>query len=199
MARRRKKSDDVYNARRRYRRQAERYERKSRASKGIARTRYFELARNAIEKAIATYHKATDKITGAVRDIAQRLGVSIDDPSIKQRAKDVGSLVRESKDSLASAYTGDELRTREARALLKRGNIGSKFFAGTIEVWQDVPYEDREQAILDFFGKTNLMDVLEELEKVADIYRADEGAEYASANISTLSIVDYVAKKAKGL
>ena len=56
-ARAKKASDEIYNARRRFTRKAERYMKQADKSYGAARERYMELAKREAEKALSTYDK----------------------------------------------------------------------------------------------------------------------------------------------
>ena len=57
MPREKRDSDETYNARRRYRRQAERFIKKADKSSGILKSRYEAQARNATINALSTYAK----------------------------------------------------------------------------------------------------------------------------------------------
>ena len=74
MARAKRDSDDVYNARRRYRRQAERYLAKAEKASGLERARYQAQARNATIKAAQTYARG-QKPQGQVKALMERQGI----------------------------------------------------------------------------------------------------------------------------
>lgn len=195
MARARKASDDVYNARRRFRRQAERYEKKAAKATGVERSRYLAQARAAIGKALGTY-QGEEKAQGAVKRAAERLGVEelpVTARNVgKARESELQRLMRQSKQTLASAgraATRDEM----AREILKTGNIGSRFYGGLVGVWDGTP-ESRQhpdRAILDYFNAKSIMDVLEQMEEAGiDIYSPLENdEEYVSIQLNVQKFV----------
>lgn len=176
------RSDDIYNARRRYRRQAERFQAKARESTGITRARYEAQARNSIMNAMMTYQGG--KARGRVATIASELGVTQESLVVRaglrgaqagrsQRLSEsqVSRLVQKSMSALAGKGEPDE--DRMAREILSVDNIGSRFYGGLIDVWGTDEESRRHpnQAILEYFGADNLMQVLEELEDAGiDIY-----------------------------
>ena len=74
MARAKRQSDDVYNARRRYRRQAERYLAKAEKASGLKRARYQAQARAATIKAAQTYAQGQEP-QGQVKSLMERQGI----------------------------------------------------------------------------------------------------------------------------
>ena len=177
MARKRKAADTARNARRRYVRQSQRYMNKASQSRGGLKSRFEQLAKDMLYKAVSLYKKVdTSKVEKPIKDIASKLGVDI---SQIQTTKDKLSAISESYETLKNQEgTGARsVREREARALLKNSNIANRLYAGLSEILKDVPYSQREQAILDYFGANDLLDVFEELEKVANIYDPTESSE----------------------
>ena len=200
MARAKLESDDVYNARRRYRRQAERFIKKADESSGILKSRYEAQARNATINALSTYAKGQQP-KGRVKQLTEMLG--IDAKTVQQVAFAKGmqsggvstglvsKLVQRSKQTLVSAETRDEM----AKEILSTGNVGSRFYGGLVDVWGDTP-EHREhpnQPILEFFGTDSMMDVIEGLEAAGiDLYTPDENEDvYKSAQ---LALQQYILK-----
>lgn len=200
MPREKRDSDDTYNARRRYRRQAERFIKKADKSSGILKSRYEAQARNATINALSTYAKGQQP-KGRVKQLTDMLG--IDAKTVQQVAFAKGMqssgvttglvsrLVQRSKQTLASAETRDEM----AKEILGTGNVGSRFYGGLVDIWGDTP-EHREhpnQSILEFFGADGMMDVIEDLEANGiDLYTPDENEDvYKSAQ---LALQQYILK-----
>ena len=189
MARAHRKSDNAYNARRRFRRQAERYERKANETSGAAAARYRGLAAQAAENALATYENKSARDKGRISELASRVGASV-----PERTPDLNKL--ESK-SLELVGNAEDLREAEAKAILSRGNIGSRFYGGLVEVWQGK--SNINQAIKEHFGVDNLMDVLEILEGVANIYTEPDETTNPSDGLSTLEIQRYVLQREQAI
>ena len=178
-------SDDAYNARRRYGRQAERYIKKAAESSGETASRYKALARDAFDNAMRTYTDKGQKISARLQRVYEALNFSA--RSIEEirplYMSGVGenerkALVEQSKDYLV----GDDQtrREREARILLSSTNVGHKIMGGLVDVW--INADDRVKAILDYFGVDNLASVIDILEaKIGDaLYSSDDiGATYA--------------------
>lgn len=200
MPREKRDSDEIYNARRRYRRQAERFIKKANESSGILKSRYEAQARNATINALSTYAKGQQP-KGRVKQLTDMLG--IDAKTVQQVAfakgmqsggvttSLVSRLVEHSKLTLASAETRDEM----AKEILSTGNVGSRFYGGLVDIWGDTP-EHREhpnQSILEFFGTDSMMDVIEDLEAEGiDLYTPDENEDvYKSAQ---LALQQYILK-----
>lgn len=200
MPREKRVSDETYNARRRYRRQAERFIKKADESSGILKSRYEAQARNATINALSTYAKGQQP-KGRVKQLTDMLG--IDAKTVQQVAFAKGMqsggvstglvsrLVQRSKQTLVSAETRDEM----AKEILSTGNVGSRFYGGLVDIWGDTP-EHREhpnQSILDFFGTDSMMDVIEDLEAEGiDLYTPDENEDvYKSAQ---LALQQYILK-----
>lgn len=200
MPREKRVSDETYNARRRYRRQAERFIKKADESSGILKSRYEAQARNATINALSTYAKGQQP-NGRVKQLTDMLG--IDAKTVQQVAFAKGMqsggvttglvsrLVERSKLTLVSAETRDEM----AKEILNIGNVGSRFYGGLVDIWGDTP-EHREhpnQPILEFFGADSIMDVIEDLEAEGiDLYTPDENEDvYKSAQ---LALQQYILK-----
>lgn len=182
MPRENRDSDEIYNARRRYRRQAERFIKKADESSGILKSRYEAQARNATINALSTYAKGQQP-KGRVKQLTDMLG--IDAKTVQQVAFAKGMqsggvstglvsrLVERSKQTLVSAETREEM----AKQILSTGNVGSRFYGGLIDIWGDTPEHRKHpnQPILEFFGADSIMDVIEGLEAAGiDLYTPDE-------------------------
>ena len=200
MPREKRDSDETYNARRRYRRQAERFIKKADESSGILKSRYEAQARNATINALSTYAKGQQP-KGRVKQLTEMLG--IDAKTVQQVAFAKGMqsggvstglvsrLVQRSKQTLASAETRDAM----AKEILSTGNVGSRFYGGLVDIWGDTPEHRKHpnQSILDFFGTDSMMDVIEDLEAEGiDLYTPDENEDvYKSAQ---LALQQYILK-----
>lgn len=201
MARAKRQSDDVYNARRRYRRQAERYLAKAEKASGLERARYQAQARNATIKAAQTYARG-QKPQGQVKALMERQGIGTGTIAAVSAARSyksggIGEGVRRLVNQSLSALVGKEHKTRDqmARDILSTGNVGSRFYGGLVQIWDETE-ESRQhpnRAILEFFGADSIMDVLEELEAQGiDLYTPDENDDvYKSAQ---LKLQQYILK-----
>lgn len=207
MARQRKASDDIYNARRRFRREAERAMKKAETATGVEKARYETQAKYAVGKALATYSpKAKDQ--GKVGKLASQLGVTrstVYAQTFLQSYKSAkGGLTRSgiakaieaSYSALSSNVTS---RDQMARDILSIGNVGSRFYGGLVEVWgkDEDSRQHPNKAILDYFGKASIMDVIEELEAAGiDIYSTEENDKsYKSAQ---LKLQEYILTHREG-
>lgn len=201
MARAKRQSDDVYNARRRYRRQAERYLAMAEKASGLEGARYQAQARNATIKAAQTY-AGGQKPQGQVKALMERQGIGMGTIAAVSAAKGyksggIGDSVKRLVDQSLSALVGKGRKTRDqmARDILSTGNVGSRFYGGLVQVWDETE-ESRQhpnRAILEFFGAESIMDVLEELEAQGiDLYTPDENDDvYKSAQ---LKLQQYILK-----
>ena len=179
MARARKRGDSVYNARRRYTRQAERYEKMATQASGIQAGRYQALARTSLEKAIALYDdpKKAQAHKG-IAAMSQRLQPR--KPLRKLSDKGRKSLMQKSYGALqrgTSQEAQEQRRDDEAEAILS-SEIGHRIYAGLQDIWEDAGYENRDQAIMDYYGFDSMMDVIEALEDAGiDLYADPESLE----------------------
>ena len=183
MARAKRESDNVYNARRRYRRQAERYLAKAEKASGIEKARYEAQARDATMKAAQLYAKG-QKPQGQVKALMERQGIDSSTIAAVSAAKGyksggIGRSVERLVDQSLDALAGSKPETRDqmARDILSTGNVGSRFYGGLVQVWDGTEESRRHpnRAILEFFGAESIMDVLEELEAQGiDLYTPDE-------------------------
>lgn len=166
MARPKNKSDEIYNARRRYARKAERQLKKADTTTGAAKSRYEAQARENLEKALALKSN-TSKLGKALTKLTERLNVK--ETSVKLETSELLSqsykqLEKSKKKTKREALSAD---------ILTIGNVGSRFYGGLVDIW-GVDAESRKhpnQAILDWFGVKDLSEVLEMLENAGiDIY-----------------------------
>lgn len=158
-------SDIVYNARRRYRRQAERYVKKAQKSTGLEKNRYYMLAASKYNAAMSTY-KNPNNPRGSLAELAQYFGTGF------KAAKNVKGVVAASVNEL---ITHKNQRKQMAQDLLKMDGVGGRFYGGLSEIWtkDEKSRKNPNKAILDFFGAKDLLEVMEILEKEGiDIYSA---------------------------
>ena len=158
MARAKRASDEAYNARRRYRREAARLQKQAEKSTGSYSERLRELSDKLLDKANMTYQAGT----GSYRT----------------------DLIRESR----SVRSMSEERQTD---ILLSSNIGSRIYAGTIELWQDADPNEREDAILKAFGAKSMLDVLKVLERELGerLYSDDTRENYMSVVLAIQSMM----------
>lgn len=185
MARARKQSDDVYNARRRFRRQAERYLAKAGGASGLQKARYEAQARAATMNAMRTYSKG-QKPQGQVKKLAERLEIT--QGTFAAQAASQSNLSRLMQQSYSALRgTGQKSRDDMAREILSTGNVGSRFYGGLVQIWDgsEASRQHPNRAILEFFHAESLMDVLEQLEEQGiDLYTPDVNEDvYKSAQL----------------
>ena len=198
MPRNPKRSDSVYNARRRFVRAATRALNKSYDAVGAEKSRYREIAREYTTKAAELYQgKVKGKISGAMQKLSDALGVNLREFSssekpTKREQQRRGNLIRESLDvatkpGMSKADTVKMRRDQEADAILN-SPIGSRIYAGLVDVWAKPTIEDGEikmrrtredinNAIMEHFGVSSMMDVIEMLEQKVDLYADPQSIE----------------------
>ena len=182
MARARKRSDDVYNARRRFRRQAERYIKKANETAGVAKNRYEAMARNALEKAIASY--AGNKPQGRIAQLAEKLNITqarvdiIRTNEIKTK-EGSANFIAESRSALFTSGK-DKSRDDMAKDILSDKNVASAFYGGLSDIWANTEAgrENPNKAITEYYGAESIMDIIEMLENAGvDIYKPSENGD----------------------
>lgn len=198
MPRNPKRSDSVYNARRRFVRAATRALNKSYDAVGAEKSRYREIAREYTTKAAELYQgKVKGKVSGAMQKLSDALGVNLREFSssekpTKREQQRRGNLIRESLDvatkpGMSKADTVKMRRDQEAEAILN-SPIGSRIYAGLVDVWAKPTIEDGEikmrrtredinNAIMEHFGVSSMMDVIEQLEQKIDLYTDPQSIE----------------------
>ena len=174
MARRSKPGDLVYNARRRYTRQAERYMKKANQASGIEKARYEGLARTSVEKAIATYdNPQTANMSGSLKQLSSQLSPRMPVKRVSDSYK--SRLVQESKTNALESSMMDEDTRRDVEAqVILSSQAGGRVYAALVSVWKDSG-EDANSAIMEWFGADDMMEVLEQIEAAGiDIYADPE-------------------------
>lgn len=201
-------SDDTYNARRRYLRKADRYLDKARDAIGAESARYREMARNMATKAAQLYErKGNIPRSSLFNRVEKELGIQVNglmrrkDETERERQQ-VERLVRESEtivqpSRLSREALTDWRREEEARAILN-SPIGSRIYAGLVDVWAQPTIENGElvnrkstedinRAIMDYYDVNNMMDVIEILEQQIDLYADPESLERYDAVSLTIA------------
>ena len=182
MARARKNSDDVYNARRRFRRQAERYIKKANETAGVAKNRYESMARNALEKAITSY--AGNKPQGKIAQLAEKLNITQARIDIIKTNETKTKEYRENfiANSRSALFTSNKGKSRDdmAKDILSDKNVASAFYGGLSDIWAntEVGRENPNQVIIEYYNVESIMDVIEMLENAGvDIYKPSENGD----------------------
>lgn len=182
MARARKRSDDVYNARRRFRRQAERLLKKANETAGAAKNRYESMARNALEKAIASY--AGNKPQGRIAQLAEKLNITqarIDIIKTNEtKTKEYRDNFIANSRSVLFTTNKDKSRDDMAKDILSDKNVASSFYGGLSDIWAntEVGRKNPNQAITEYYNVESIMDVIEMLENAGvDIYKPSENGD----------------------
>ena len=137
------------------------------------------------------------KISGAMQKLSDALGVNLREFSssekpTKREQQRRGNLIRESLDvatkpGMSKADTVKMRRDQEAEAILN-SPIGSRIYAGLVDVWAKPTIEDGEikmrrtredinNAIMEHFGVSPMMDVIEMLEQKVDLYADPQSIE----------------------
>lgn len=182
MARARKRSDDVYNARRRFRRQAERLLKKANETAGAAKNRYESMARNALEKAIASY--AGNKPQGRIAQLAEKLNITQARIDIIKTNETKTKEYRENfiVNSRSALFTSNKGKSRDdmAKDILSDKNVASSFYGGLSDIWANTEAgrKNPNQAIIEYYNDESIMDVIEMLENAGvDIYKPSENGD----------------------
>ena len=208
MARAAKAGDTFYNARRRYQRAAERNLKKADQASGATAARYRNLARQDLDKALATYDQSTTQnFSKPIQNLASKLGVNLGQQR-KRLQSMKGELARKLRETaasksanrLASAVADAEARRQaEAKAVFSSG-IGSRIIGGLVDVWRDKALIDGKvdkkkmmQAIFDYFKVDNLADLLSAVEKTLGERLYDEGDDETLYETVKLTLQEKVA------
>lgn len=170
-------SDEIRNARRRFARQAERYEKAAAQATGIEASRKRQLARTSLEKAISLYDDPSKAGNNkAMRGLIDRLNPRIASKRLsdaQQRAA-----VKESTDFLASAFKDPEKRKEKETEILMSGDAGNYIYAATSDIWKDADYNMRDQLIMEHFGVESMAEVMDTIASAGiDLFR-DQEEEY---------------------
>ena len=177
MARNRKPSDDVRNARRREYRAAQRYLKKAEETSGATAARNRALAKTHLFNALETYDPAQNqKLAAPIVNVAAQLGIDIQ----KSRSEFITSTQEQRQQAVERSYSALEENLKdpskrkaiETQALLRNKAIGRRIMGGLVDVWRDSAKKDvsaREnrqniqKAIFDYFKVDSWSEVFERL------------------------------------
>ena len=171
-------SDEIRNARRRYARQAERYEKAAAQASGIEASRKRQLARTSLEKAIELYDDPSKAGNNkAIRSLMDRLNPRIASKSLSDASQ--RKAVLESTEFLVSAFKEPEKRAEKEAEILLSGDAGRYIYAATSEIWKGKEnYPIRDQMIMEHFGAESMADVMDMITSAGiDLFR-DQEEEY---------------------
>lgn len=175
---RNKAGDDVYNARRRFARAAERNLKRARETSGATSERYRQLARQNLESAVDLYDSSRNRRSAQrMTRLANELGVDLEGAKADVGHSNKLDAMSRSFNTLEGTLADSEFRRQqEARALLNDDRIGSRILGGLVDVWRDkaTVVDDNGMAkidnakimpaLFDYFGVDNLADMLAKLE-----------------------------------
>ena len=132
-------ADKIWNARRRYNRAAERYERDALTASPAEAARLRKQAEYMRQQS-ELLRKGKDTASGRKKRVQASFS------TLEGTKKDVG-----------------KRRDIEAREIMNT-NVGAKIYGATVSIWQDSPYANRDVALMEYFGVTDLMGVIEKFE-----------------------------------
>lgn len=160
-------------------------------------------------KAASLYERNADiRRSRAFSRIADDLGIKVGehirrDDETKREQEQVKDLISKSLEYVQPAkLTGEQAREwrrdQEAQAILS-GPIGSRIYAGLVDIWAQPKYQDGElvnkrttedinKAIMDYYGVSSMMDVIEILERQIDLYADPESLERYDAVSLTIAL-----------
>lgn len=181
-------SDKARVIRKRFEDEAKRYERQAKKA-GAAEARYL---RQAAEAARANAEKFK------LKPLRGRFGKDVQGTArIMEYLETVGE--KESAAGMARNLKSQDAREQRLAERILSGTAGSAFYAGTVQIWRGKTGEARNQAILDFFGLSNLWQVIQhfETELGIDFFDIKEhNAELYSRD--ALAIMERVVQKMAG-
>lgn len=178
-ARDKKASDDVYNARKRYWRSAERNLKRAEQATGASAVKFKRLAEQDLKAALSTYDTSKKvNYSKPIQRLAEQLNVELSAPARKLDKEQKARIVSRSFETLETRLQDPEVRReRQARAILNNDEIGSRILGGLVEVWRDkatvwdetkqkwkVDNEQIYSILTDYFKVDTIADVLDKLQ-----------------------------------
>lgn len=159
-------ADKAWNAIRRYKRQAERYEKQAKMASSAEASRLRQQAQYLRGQASRLY-KGKDTAKNQARIQAQSYSALQGTRKDMQKRRDI-----------------------EAAEIMKT-NVGAKIYGATVSIWQDSPYTDRNRALIEHFGVSDLMGVIELFEKEfgEDLYKDDDSPLYRPSEMLALRAI----------
>lgn len=207
MARKHKASDSTYNARRRERRAAERYLKRSQEATGATAERYRELARSHFENAMSTYDPSQQQtFSGPMKRLATEFGRDITkerrdyqsadekqrEQIIRRAEKKQKSAEQRSYSSLESNMDDEQVRREEEAKAIMGSPVGSRIMGGLVDVWGEYAgdKEAMTSAIFDYFGVSSWADVVDKIEEQvgAELYKIEEADSIYEIVVDTIQI-----------
>lgn len=179
-ARAKKASDDVYNARKRYWRSAERNLKRAEQSTGANAAKYRRLAEQELKSALSTYEQGKKvKYSKNIVQLAEKLNVDLSAPMQQLDTKTRTRVIERSFETLETRLRSPEVRRdRQARAILNNSEIGSRILGGLVEVWRDkaTVWDESKQkwkvdneliydVLTEYFQVDTIADVLDKLQE----------------------------------
>ena len=188
------RSDENYNARRRFYRAAQRNLQKAERATGATADRLRTLAKQDLSKALDTYDKETTQdFSKPIQNLAEKLGVNLSfHRSVLKKMSDKAArklqetAKERSTKRLESALDDAETRRQSEAEIIFSTNIGSRIIGGLVDVWREkatvptvktdrktgkkykstkIDKEKMFQAMFDYFKVSNLADLLQKVEK----------------------------------
>lgn len=199
MARKAKRGDASYNARRREYRAAQRYLKKANENTGAVAEKNRALAKQHLMNALDTYdpNAPAQRISSQIINIGAQLGIDVQgmrsefiptvskDASAVQKKRAVQKqkeAIEASFQSLESAREDAQVRSElEAQELMSNPTIGKRIMGGLVDIWRDKVSKKKkasenrqaaQEAIFDYFNANSWVDVLQKLEQAigSDLY-----------------------------
>lgn len=207
MARKGKRGDTAYNARRRYIRAAERAYKQAQKEVGSAAARKEYIARENLQKAYETYDPTTkQKPSVQMRDLADKLGFNLEavrlrdadlnEADLNKRKAKAENAIATSVDVKVQGMSAEALRQREAQTVFSNPQLSSRIIGGLESIWNRPVDEggarvtdsvgnsvlDRSRiipAIMNYFEVDNMADLLDKLDEVTDgmLYEPERGGD----------------------
>lgn len=166
------RGDELYNARKRFTRQAERYAKKARSESGTLADKYRTLAKIELNNALNTYSSAPK--SKKVVDLMQELNVSREDYNPPSDVRREYLTERSIKSLEDSRRTPEARREFEAKALLN-SNIGKRIYGGLSSIWRGA--DDINNAIMKHFGVDSMADVIDVIEAQINLFSDPDALE----------------------
>lgn len=194
MARKAKRGDTSYNARRREYRAAQRYLKKADENTGVVAEKNRALAKQHLMNALDTYdpNAPAQRISSQIINIGAQLGIDVQ--AMRSETKDASAAqrkyaVQRQKDTIEASFQAlesarEDVQARselEAQELLSNPTIGKRIMGGLVDVWRDKVSKKKkasenrqaaQEAIFDYFNTNSWVDVLQKLEQAvgSDLY-----------------------------
>lgn len=174
-------ADRVTVIRKRYMRESARYE------------------KQAAKAAEAGHAKLAGKLTAAARTVRQEAGLwKLGALKKVFQGADLLRKIRAGEiESSKSLYSqGEQARRNRLAKRILSTDAGAAFYAGTIDIWRGLPYEERDSAIMDALGVDNLWDALQKVESGAGVDLMDIAADYEKYSDAAADIALYISELA---